>query len=258
MIISHVLRQACSLSTLFLLGLLLAGCHRTTRLAPVVELKWSSYAGQPNIHQVKTNETLYSIAFRYDKDYRKLAALNHIRYPYRVFVGQRIKLSPYATLNQPQPTKTQFFHSTSVASKPRINQRFKPPTSTVGHQVVSAAWIWPYKGRVVNSFIPDRGKKGIDIAGYKGAPIHAAAGGIVAYAGSGLQGYGNLIIIKHSGQLLTAYGNNLQNKVKEGQVVTKGQVIALMGSIDRSFWGVHFEIRQQGKPINPLKFLPRG
>lgn len=113
-------------------------------------------------------------------------------------------------------------------------------------------------GRVATRFIPQQGKKGIDIAGRKGEKIRAASSGVVAYAGNGLSGYGNLIIVKHNNQFLTAYGNNLRNLVKEGQKVKAGQIIAEMGVIDRRFWGVHFEIRRAGRPVNPLNYLGRG
>ena len=113
------------------------------------------------------------------------------------------------------------------------------------------------RGRVVATYVPQQGKKGIDIAGKKGDKIHAAAGGTVAYAGNGLSGYGNLIIIKHDNQYLTAYGDNLHNLVKEGQRIRRGQIIAEMGVVDRRFWGVHFEIRKAGKPVNPLNYLQK-
>ena len=110
---------------------------------------------------------------------------------------------------------------------------------------------------MVATFVPQQGKKGIDIAGSKGQKIQAAAGGVVAYAGSGLSGYGNLIIIKHNNQYLTAYGNKLRNLVKEGQHIRAGQTIAEMGVVDRRYWGVHFEIRKAGIPVNPLSYLKK-
>ncbi|MDP1603334.1 MAG: peptidoglycan DD-metalloendopeptidase family protein [Legionella sp.] len=108
------------------------------------------------------------------------------------------------------------------------------------------------------NFFPEQGKKGIDIAGKKGDIVRAASGGMVAYSGNGLSGYGNLIIIKHDGQFLTAYGNNLRNRVREGQKVKAGQIIAEMGIVDRKFWGVHFEIRKAGQPVNPMSYLQRS
>ena len=115
-------------------------------------------------------------------------------------------------------------------------------------------FIWPAEGKVVGTF--EEGKKGIDIAGRSGQPVVAAAGGKVMYAGSGIRGYGNLVIVKHSNSLLSAYAHNKTILVKEGQTVSKGDKIAEMGSSDADGVKLHFEIRQQGKPVDPSKFLP--
>lgn len=118
----------------------------------------------------------------------------------------------------------------------------------------NVTWIWPTDGKVSNGF--DDGKKGIDIAGKNGQQVLAASGGKVMYAGSGIRGYGNLVIVKHSSNLLSAYAHNKTILVKEGQIVTKGQKIAEMGNSDSDVVKLHFEIRQQGKPVDPSKFLP--
>lgn len=116
-------------------------------------------------------------------------------------------------------------------------------------------WIWPSEGRVIATF--DEGKnKGIDIAGKAGQHVMAAGAGKVMYAGSGIRGYGNLVIVKHSNSLLSAYAHNRAILVKEGQSVSKGQLIAEMGDSDTDAVKLHFEIRQQGKPVDPSKFLP--
>ncbi|WP_211441096.1 peptidoglycan DD-metalloendopeptidase family protein [Collimonas humicola] len=115
-------------------------------------------------------------------------------------------------------------------------------------------WMWPAEGKQVGAF--DQGKKGIDIAGKSGQSVVAAAGGKVMYAGSGIRGYGNLVIIKHTSNLLSAYAHNKTILVKEGQTVSKGQKIAEMGNSDSDVVKLHFEIRQQGKPVDPSKFLP--
>lgn len=115
-------------------------------------------------------------------------------------------------------------------------------------------WMWPAEGKQVGAF--DQGKKGIDIAGKAGQNVVAAAGGKVMYAGSGIRGYGNLVIIKHTSNLLSAYAHNKTILVKEGQTVSKGQKIAEMGNSDSDAVKLHFEIRQQGKPVDPSKFLP--
>ncbi|ONN67402.1 peptidoglycan DD-metalloendopeptidase family protein [Herbaspirillum sp. VT-16-41] len=116
------------------------------------------------------------------------------------------------------------------------------------------SWMWPADGKVVGTF--EGGKKGVDIAGKDGQSVLAAAGGKVMYAGSGIRGYGNLVIIKHTNNLLSAYAHNKTILVKEGQSVTKGQKIAEMGKSDSDSVKLHFEIRQQGKPVDPSKYLP--
>ena len=148
-----------------------------------------------------------------------------------------------------------------------IAPRYAAPVAKVQPRVIyspgagfrsASGWSWPVNGHVVTTFIPDQGKKGINIACKKGEKIHAAAGGVVAYAGSGLAGYGNLIIIKHNNEYLTAYGNSARNLVSEGQKVRPGQVIAEVGVVEHKYLGVHFEIRKAGKPVNPLIYLQKG
>jgi lipoprotein NlpD len=125
------------------------------------------------------------------------------------------------------------------------------PLSTDDSNIV---FIWPAEGKITGTF--DGGKKGIDIAGKSGQPVIAAAAGKVMYAGSGIRGYGNLVIVKHSNNLLSAYAHNKSIVVKEGQNVAKGEKIAEMGNSDSDSVKLHFEIRQQGKPVDPSKFLP--
>ena len=115
--------------------------------------------------------------------------------------------------------------------------------------------MWPSEGRVIATFDDGR-NKGLDIAGKAGQPVVAAGSGKVMYAGSGIRGYGNLVIVKHSNSLLSAYAHNRKIVVKEGDNVTKGQLIAEMGDSDADLVKLHFEIRQQGKPVDPTRFLP--
>lgn len=232
--------------------ILLTSCTSRTGLAPVVELKWQPPQRNPQTHIVQRHETLYAVAFRYDQDYRQLAAINHLRPPYSLRVGQVIKLrgSGLAPVYE-RPIQKHSPVKTPVRKPMPVSSSY----SSSGGYSGNHGWIWPVRGRIAAQFVPQQGKKGIDIAGIKGDKIHAASGGTVAYAGNGLTGYGNLIIIKHDNQFLTAYGNNLRNVVKEGQKVKAGQVIAEMGIVDRKFWGVHFEIRKAGKPVNPLSYL---
>ncbi|QEY51123.1 peptidoglycan DD-metalloendopeptidase family protein [Legionella longbeachae] len=229
--------------------LLLVGCGKNW--APVSELRWYSQKE----HIVKRGETLYSIAFRYDTDFKTLARLNHINPPYSLRVGQVINLR-----NIPRHKRV------SRNFKTYKPQYYPPPKprpvvihSPANRYARSASgWLWPVSGRVVTTFIPDQGKKGINIACRKGEKVLAAASGVVAYAGSGLAGYGNLIIIKHNYGYLTAYGHNARVMVAEGQHVKAGQVIAEAGVIDHKYIGVHFEIRKSGVPVNPLNYLQKG
>lgn len=224
----------------------LVGCG--SNLAPVTELKWQSHSPYQKTHTVRRGETLYAIAFHYDTDYRTLARLNHVRPPYSLRVGQ--VLSVQGITRQAVPPKR--YHAKPVAPQKVIY-------SPVHRYARSASgWLWPVSGRVVTSFIPQQGKKGINIACKSGEKVIAASTGVVAYAGSGLAGYGNLIIIKHSNEYLTAYGNNARIMVSEGQHVKAGQVIAQVGIIDHKYTGVHFEIRKAGVPINPLNYLKKG
>ncbi|KTC93802.1 MULTISPECIES: peptidoglycan DD-metalloendopeptidase family protein [Legionella] len=235
-----------------IITILLTACGTNSNFAPVVELKWQPNNPNQTTHVVRRGETLYAIAFRYDQDYRQLAANNHLHRPYALRVGQVLRVRGLGTQHRYVAVKPIY----KVKQTSRIkNNKYYPilrrnQTSNQGQK-----WIWPVNGRVVSRFAPQQGKKGIDIAGKKGEMIYAASGGVVAYAGSGLTGYGNLIIIKHNDQYLTAYGNNSRNIVKEGQKVKPGQIIAEMGVIDRKYWGVHFEIRKAGRPVNPLDYL---
>jgi lipoprotein NlpD len=151
---------------------------------------------------------------------------------------------------QPQPGES------AVAPKPEPPAaepapEGRPPSAAI----TTGDWLWPADGKVITSFTEGNGK-GIDIAGKAGDPVVAAAAGKVVYAGSGLRGYGKLVIIKHDDSFLSAYAHNRQLLVNEGQTVTKGQKIAELGNTDADRFKLHFELRRQGKPVDPLKYLP--
>ena len=229
-----------------LLILFLAGCEGGGNFAPVTELRSNSFSHAQNQYKVQRGDTLYAIAFGYDVDFRQLAQLNHLPFPYHLRVGQVLYV----------PGKA---HKAIIKSNPYRTSRVIPSytrTSMVSSH--SLGWQWPVRGHVATYFIPNQGKKGINIASQKGEKVRAALGGVVAYAGGGLAGYGNLIIIKHNNEYLTAYGNNAKNLVSEGQKVKIGQAIAEVGVIDHKYWGVHFEIRKMGIPVNPLNYLKKG
>lgn len=235
--------------------IIIAACSSRTDLAPVSELRAQAFSRSANIHIVHRGETLYAIAFGYDTDFVQLARLNNLYPPYRLKVGQVLRVRAnmpaprraYVAQNKPQP----------VYQLPQQIQP-RPSATSWGGSYGAGQWYWPLRGRLVNQFIPSQGKKGINIASQKGEKVHSASSGVVAYAGNGLAGYGNLIIIKHNNEFLTAYGNNSKNLVSEGQQVKAGQVIAEVGVIDHRYWGVHFEVRKMGIPVNPLNYLKKG
>ncbi|HHF7366598.1 TPA: peptidoglycan DD-metalloendopeptidase family protein [Legionella bozemanae] len=230
----------------------LVGCGNN--LAPVTELKWNPYSRYQKVYVVKRGDTLFSIAFRYDTNYRTLARLNHINPPYSLRVGQVINLRGI-TPRHTQKVRPAIVRHYSVTPQARPSVIYSPANR---YARSASGWLWPVSGRVTTSFIPEQGKKGINIACKKGERVIAAADGVVAYAGSGLAGYGNLIIIKHNHEYLTAYGNNARIMVSEGHHVKAGQIIAIAGVIDRKYTGVHFEIRKSGVPVNPLNYLQKG
>lgn len=145
-------------------------------------------------------------------------------------------------------------HKPEVVKPVEAKAAERPAEAPAASEEDSVSWMWPAEGKIVAAF--DEGKKGIDIAGKNGQQVVAAGSGRVMYAGSGIRGYGNLVIVKHTSNLLSAYAHNKTILVKEGQVVNKGQKIAEMGSSDADAVKLHFEIRQQGKPVDPSKFLP--
>jgi lipoprotein NlpD len=156
-----------------------------------------------------------------------------------------------AELQKAEPSATSSAPVAVAKIEPTKPAETKPAASGEEDAV---AWIWPADGKVVGGF--DEGRKGIDIAGQLGQQVLAAGDGKVMYAGSGIRGYGNLVIVKHTNTLLSAYAHNKTILVKEGQSVSKGQKIAEMGNSDADAVKLHFEIRQQGKPVDPSKFLP--
>ncbi len=213
----------------------------------------------PGYHIVVKGDTLYSIAWRYDHDYKDIAKWNDIISPYVIYPGQQIRLKPIPEKRQKLATKAPVKHKseggkpkqTAVASpKPSLPQVKEKPVP-----IGPIKWQWPAQGKLVKSNTPTS-KKGIDISGKIGQQIKAAAKGAVVYSGSGLLGYGKLIIIKHNDNYLSAYAYNSKILVQEGDFVNAGQHIAAMGQGNNGRAMLHFEIRKNGKPANPLGFLP--
>jgi len=244
-------------------------------------------------YRVQRGDTLYSIAFRHGVDYRDLAQWNGIPPPYTIYPGRELRLSsaraaarpPVAQAAPPPKVATSPPPASSTVSKPapfepvassppstnagtpsRVGSPTPPPVASTSppppEPPIAAsgdiAWRWPADGQVVGGYVAgDPMKQGIDIAGKAGAPVKAAADGTVVYSGNGLIGYGELIIVKHSPAFLSAYGHNQRRLVQEGDKVKAGQTIAEMGSSGASKDELHFEIRRNGKPSNPIDYLPR-
>ncbi len=242
----------------WLLGLLLAACAGEPTQAPV-ENRHGEIKRAPDRYAVRRGDTLYSIAFRYGVDYRALARLNGIPSPYTIYPGQELRLSGKPpSIAAKAPAKTPSSTSAPVASAP-VTKASSPrvtTTSPVKSNSVVDAWRWPTRGTVVRKFTGTT-HKGIDIDGRAGDPVLATAAGTVVYAGSGIVGYGNLLIVKHNQNYLSAYGHNQRLLVGEGDSVKAGQKIAEKGSSATNSVKLHFEIRRDGKPVDPLKLLPR-
>ena len=205
------------------------------------------------VHIVNKGDTIYSIAWRYERDYQDLAGINNIKSPYRLKVGQKITLGKTKVLVTDNVNKKEAKKIVSVKAKPTMAEK------KVEHSNKSTLtkWVWPNQGQIVNKF-SNEGKinKGIDITNQFRSPIVAALDGIVVYAGNGLRGYGNLIIIKHNDSYLSAYAFNDEIIVEESQLVKRGEKIAYMGYSNNKQPLLHFEIRYNGKPIDPLTQLP--
>ena len=229
-------------------------------------------------YEVRRGDTLSSIGRQFNVSNKTLAQRNNLQAPYSLHVGQVLNVGASAaaggqmvaattasvTSSGPKPMAT----APAGTTTPLISQKtITPAPSTAYAQAKeqknissqsTLSWHWPAKGRVVEGFsVAEQGNKGIDISGQKGQPVYAASGGKVVYAGSALRGYGKLIILKHNDDYLSAYAHNDELRVREGDSVKGGAVIANMGSTDAPDVRLHFEIRYKGKSINPMGYLPK-
>ncbi len=240
-----------------LLLLLIVAC---TSGPPLTEPRPRVAGWNPITHEVRAGDTLYSIAWWYQVDYRDIARWNQLAPPYQVIVGQnlRVKSPPV-------------FHPDRIRRLPSAPAKSPPDNPIVSSQQITAkrqpllhpdeqvsSWIWPTEGQLIGQFnITSGSNKGIDIEGEFGQSIHAAAPGIVVYSGNALKGYGNLVIIKHNQSLLSAYAHNRRVYVLEGEHVAQGEKIADMGRKNEGQSLLHFEIRKDGEPMDPLSYLPK-
>lgn len=208
----------------------------------------------PATHTVRHGDTLYAIAFRYQLDYKDLARWNGIGAGYLIHAGDELRLTPPKPA-QRSPTPSNRSKPPQSATRPPATppQRpaTRPPTQTAS---APYRWRWPTDGKIDRGFSPR--SKGIEIGGTAGQKIVASAAGKVVYSGGALKGYGQLLIIKHNSGWLSAYGHNRTLRVREGDTVAAGQHIADMGLGPARRAVLHFEIRNNGKPVNPEKYLP--
>ena len=245
---------------------------------------------RPQFHTVRKGDTLYSIALDYGLDYREVAQWNNITEVSVIGIGQQLRLSPPAdAVPAAAPLKTAPVvqgrpldgspvagADGSVKSEPRAvrapysDQAYAqlanlkpdlPPKVEAGVPPAPGdeeklAWGWPASGKVIRAFNDSPNQRGISIGGKLGQPVLASAAGRVIFSGTGIRGFGKLIVIKHNNMFLSVYAHNSELLVKEGQNVAKGQKIAEMGSTDTDQVRLHFEIRRLGKPVDPMKFLP--
>ena len=276
----------------------------TTNAPDYSQINKGFYKG--NTYTVRKGDTMFLIAYISGLDVKELAALNNMKEPYNLSVGQTLKVSngrtqsvaqpavapqPQAPVQQPVSTEptvtytpgangTQYGSDGTITGPVKATAGGLPPVNTapvnqpvqVQNQPVASqpipqdnapvastiAWRWPTSGNVVQGFSSsDGGNKGIDIGGSRGQAVNAAAGGRVVYAGNALRGYGNLIIIKHNDDFLSAYAHNDSILVKDQQEVKAGQQIAKMGNTGTNDVKLHFEIRYKGKSVDPTRYLPR-
>ncbi|WP_297479521.1 peptidoglycan DD-metalloendopeptidase family protein [uncultured Photobacterium sp.] len=252
------------------------------------QLQRGSFHGR--YYTVQKGDTLYFISYMAGRDVKDIVKLNRLPYPYTIYPGQKLAIpTSDRHITAPTPSKrvaiTPLAESSTtktVVSKPSVQKTTNKPvakpkakeysgktkvnkpvttkpvvTKPTAH-VSSSGWAWPVKGKVIAGFSnADNGNKGIDITAARGTPIRATSAGKVVYAGDALRGYGNLVIIKHSEDYLSAYAHNDKILVKEQQSVKAGQEIATMGSSGASSVRLHFEIRYKGKSVDPMRFLPK-
>ncbi len=230
------LRQLSAILSLALIAVSLTGCGSS-----------SGY------YRVRRGDTLSSIAQRHGANVKDLARLNRLSKPNALAVGQRLRVKPSGrrVLVGRAPVRT------SHLPPPRSAQVLSNSPSSITNipASVSFALRWPAQGAIIRGF-DGVNNKGINIAGKVGDPVYAAADGAVVYAGNGLRGYGNLLIIRHPADFLTAYAHNRRLCIPEGHNVKRGQLIAQMGNTDSTEVMLHFELRYQGRSLDPLRYLP--
>lgn len=233
-------------AVVLLMGLLLVAC--SSNKASTSKASAGSYNG--SVYTVKRGDTLYRISRMTGSSVSQLARLNGISAPYTLEVGQKLRVSSSGSSSSSKKTVVAKNAKPRSSSDSSVAKVALPP-------VGSKCWLWPTTGKVIEPFsTSDGGNKGIDIAGKRGQPIYASAAGTVVYVGNQLRGYGNLVMIKHNEEYITAYAHNETTLVNTSQKVTAGQKIATMGSSGSDSVNLHFQIRYRATAIDPLRYLP--
>lgn len=238
---------------------------------PIVkQLPGFENAGKPGYYTVKPGDTLIRIGLEQGQAAKDIARWSNLENPNLIEVGQVVRVVPptatvsNGVVSKPVASSIVTPVATAPASAASADKRVAPAANAASATPAAAAassnedeigWIWPTNGTVLAGFDEVK-NKGLDIGGNAGDPVLAAADGRVVYVGAGLRGYGNLIILKHNNTYLTAYAHNKTLLIKEDQSVRKGQKIAEMGNSDADRVKLHFEVRRQGKPVDPAKYLP--
>ncbi len=243
----------------------LSGCSNKGRLAPVDDhsmggargsarvLPGAENAGKPGYYTVKPGDTLIRIGMDNGQSWRDIIRWNKLDNPNLIETGQVLRVAPPApdvVVARPAASPAPASGATPVAPAPTAPAALPAPSAAED----AINFQWPARGNLISGFDESK-NKGLDIGGKVGDPVLAAADGRVVYAGAGLRGYGNLIILKHNNTYLTAYAHNQTLLVKEDQAIKRGQKIAEMGNSDADQVKLHFEIRRQGKPVDPAKYL---
>ena len=252
------------------IALALSGCSNKGKLAPFDDhsmgatrgatrvLPGAENAGKPGYYTVKPGDTLIRIGMDSGQSGRDIARWNKLENPNLIETGQVLRVVPPASDAPVARPSASTAATAAAAPMPAASASASTP-SPAAIAAPSAAedaisFQWPARGNLISGFDETK-NKGLDIGGKLGDPVSAAADGRVVYAGAGLRGYGNLIILKHNNTFLTAYAHNQTLLVKEDQVIKRGQKIAEMGNSDADQVKLHFEIRRQGKPVDPSKYL---
>lgn len=231
---------------------LLAACSHNPSRVRVAERSSGALNGR-GYYVVQRGDTLSEIALRYGMDYRVLARYNSVRYPYVIKQGQKLWLHDRGRTVAKRSTRGS--ESGAVRNAPAA--KAKPASRSTGSSASTEAWMWPTSGEVIVGFkTSGKVNKGINISGKMGQMVNAARSGEVVYAGEGLKSYGLLVIIKHDGHYISAYAYNRRAYVHEGDKVKKGQKIAQMGAKQGEHAQLHFEIRRDGLPVDPIRLLP--